>query len=567
MSTSVGHVPSPVARTTIAPWSRIYGLGSVYAKTLRDSRLAIIIVGGLMGAFLLSSGVGFGEAYATAESRADLANLVANLPPALTGVYGNPFPTMIETLGGSIAWKTAASLGLMASLWSVLALSGTLAAEARRGSMELVAVTPLGLRRIAIEKLSAHVTGMLIVMAVVAITTWMAAALFGTLPGDEIPPLNAIGFALWVGLVALASGSVAFALAPFVGRGAAAGIAGAVLIAGYFLNGYQATVPAFAPLANLTWFGWTVHHQPLIGQFDWASLALVALVTIVLMAIGVEAFSRRDLGSTTRIPWPGYPEATLGLSGPTSRSFGERLPLALAWGIGVGLFAFVIGAAARSFGEQMANISPSTLEIFKAVFPNIDLTAGAGAFLQLVFVEFGFILAGFAAATLVAGWASDETSGRLEELLATPLSRARWAIGGGLGVFAAIAVFTAILAIGIGLGVAAGGGDIATPVAGTVVLGLYALALAGIGLAFGGVLRTSLAGEVVAAIVILTFVIALIAPALKLPDWVNQLALTTHLGQPMVGVWDWAGMIACVVLAVGGLALSGWGMRRRDIGG
>ena len=37
---------------------------------------------------------------------------------------------------------------------------------------------------------------------------------------------NAIGFALWVGLVALASGAVAFALAPFVGRGAAAGIAG-----------------------------------------------------------------------------------------------------------------------------------------------------------------------------------------------------------------------------------------------------------------------------------------------------------------------------------------------------
>ena len=417
MSTSVGPVPSAAVRTTTSPWSRIYGLGSVYAKTLRDSRLAIIIVGGLLGALLLSSGVGFGEAYSTLESRADLANLVANLPPAMTGLYGNPFPTMIETLGGSIAWKTAASLGMTAAIWSVLALSSTLAAEARRGSMELVAVTPLGLRRIAVEKLFAHLTGMLIVMVVVAITTWLAGALFGTLPGDEIPPLNAIGFALWVGLVALASGAVAFALAPFVGRGAAAGIAGAVLVGGYFLNGYQATVPAFAGLANLTWFGWTVHHQPLIGQPDWLSLGLVAVVTIVMFAIGIEAFSRRDLGSTSRIPWPGFPEATLGLRGPTSRSFGERLPLALAWGIGVGLFAFVLGAAARSFGDEMAKISPSTLELFKSIFPNIDLTSGAGAFLQLVFVEFGFILAGFAAATVVAGWASDETSGRLEELL------------------------------------------------------------------------------------------------------------------------------------------------------
>ena len=53
---------------------------------------------------------------------------------------------------------------------------------------------------------------------------------------------------------------------------------------------------------------------------------------------------------------------------------------------------------------------------------------------------------------------------------------------------------------------------------------------------------TSLAGEVVAAIVILTFVIDLVAPALKRPDWVHQLALTAHLGQPMIGNWDWVGM-------------------------
>jgi hypothetical protein len=102
--------------------------------------------------------------------------------------------------------------------------------------------------------------------------------------------------------------------------------------------------------------------------------------------------------------------------------------------------------------------------------------------------------------------------------------------------------------------------------AGTVVLGLYAMGLAGIGLAVGGVLRTSFAGEIVAGVVILTFVVDLIAPALKMPEWVHQLALTSHLGQPMVGVWDPVGIAFCVVLALGGLALSGWGMRRRDIG-
>ena len=64
------------------------------------------------------------------------------------------------------------------------------------------------------------------------------------------------------------------------------------------------------------------------------------------------------------------------------------------------------------------------MDVLAGVFPAIDLTT-AGGFLQLVFVELGFIVVGFAAATLVGGWASDETSGRLELVLASPLDRRR----------------------------------------------------------------------------------------------------------------------------------------------
>jgi hypothetical protein len=47
---------------------------------------------------------------------------------------------------------------------------------------------------------------------------------------------------------------------------------------------------------------------------------------------------------------------------------------------------------------------------------------------------------------------------------------------------------------------------------------------------------------------------------------VQQLALTAHLGEPMVGRWDVAGLAACLVLAVGGLVVGAWGMSRRDVG-
>ncbi|MBI3745190.1 MAG: hypothetical protein HY264_01435 [Chloroflexi bacterium] len=563
MTAQAAPAPSG-ARTATSALSRIYGLGTVYAKTLRDSRLAVIIVAGMLAAFLLSGGAAFGEAYNTVKSRIDLANLVKSLPPAMSGVYGNPFPASIETLGGSIAWKTGGSLGLTAALWSILALSGTLAAEARRGSLEFVATTRLGMRRIALEKLAAHLTGMAIVVVVTAISAWGAGRLFATLPGDEISVASAVAFGAWVGVVALASGALAFALAPIVGRGGSAAIAGAVAVVGYFVNGYQAAVPVFAGPANLTWFGWTAHHQPLGGVFDWPSLIPGALLAVVLFAVGIELFARRDIGVTSRIPTPSVPETVLGLRGPTGRSFGERLPLAVAWGIGVGLMGFIFGAASLSLSSALANLSPETRQIWQSIFPNIDLT-GAGAFLELAFITFGFILVGFAASTLVNGWASDETGGRLEMLLTTPMSRARWAAASGVGVLAAIAAMTAVIATGIGIGSALAGGDVATPIVGTAVLGLYAAALAGIGMAVGGLVSTSIAGETVAGIVIVTFLIDIIAPALKWPDWVHQLALSSHLGQPMIGTWDWPGMIASAVLAVGGVAVAGWGIARRDV--
>ena len=39
------------------------------------------------------------------------------------------------------------------------------------------------------------------------------------------------------------------------------------------------------------------------------------------------------------------------------------------------------------------------------------------------------------------------------------------------------------------------------------------------------------------------------------------------MGHPLVGSWDPAGLVACLALAVGGLVLGAWGLRRRDVGG
>jgi len=553
----------PLPRRHLSLWGRFYGFGSIYAKTIRDSRLAFLVIAGLLGGLMLVAGAAIGEALGSATARADLVTLANSMPPIVQGLTGKA--VNVGTLGGYMSWKYGPFFIFVASLWSILALSGTLALESRRGSMDFIAAAPFGKRRLALEKLLAHLTVMTLAMVVLAFATWLTGAVFATQPGDAISPGAAIGFALWVGLISLASGGVAFALSPFLGRGAAAGIAGVVLFAGYVLSGYSTVVPAFALPADLSWFHWTANHLPLAGQTDWLSLVPVAISAAVLLGIGVEAFARRDLGSTSALPLPSLPASVLGLDGPIGRSFGERIGRAIAWGLGIGLFGLVMAAASRSIADDLAKLSTDTVQLFKNIFPDYDVTT-AGGFLQLVFIQLGFIVVGFAAATFVSAWGSDETSGRLEMLLATPLARGAWAIRSGIGVFLALILMTAVIAVLVGIGAATTASDAVTPMIGTITLGLYAAALAGVGFAVGGLIRSSIAAEIVALVVTATFLVDLLAPALKLPDWVHQLALTAHMGRPMVGVWDAGGIVACLVIAIGGLLIGGWGVSRRDIG-
>ena len=553
----------PLPRRHLSLWGRFYGFGSIYAKTIRDSRLAFLVIAGLLGGLMLVAGAAIGEALGSATARADLVTLANSMPPIVQGLTGKA--VNVGTLGGYMSWKYGPFFIFVASLWSILALSGTLALESRRGSMDFIAAAPFGKRRLALEKLLAHLTVMTLALVVLAFATWLTGAVFATQPGDAISPGAAIGFALWVGLISLASGGVAFALSPFLGRGAAAGIAGVVLFAGYVLSGYSTVVPAFALPADLSWFHWTANHLPLAGQTDWLSLVPVAISAAVLLGIGVEAFARRDLGSTSALPLPSLPASVLGLDGPIGRSFGERIGRAIAWGLGIGLFGLVMAAASRSIADDLAKLSTDTVQLFKNIFPDYDVTT-AGGFLQLVFIQLGFIVVGFAAATFVSAWGSDETSGRLEMLLATPLARGAWAIRSGIGVFLALIMMTAVIAVLVGIGAATTASDAVTPMIGTITLGLYAAALAGVGFAVGGLIRSSIAAEIVALVVTATFLVDLLAPALKLPDWVHQLALTAHMGRPMVGVWDAGGIVACLVIAIGGLLIGGWGVSRRDIG-
>lgn len=205
MAVELGRSSSIAPHPGVSLRSRVYGFGSVYAKTLRDSRLAFLIAAGLMGGIMLVVGGAIPTAYPTQAARDEMAQLATNLGSVAQGIAGKP--VNVGTLGGYVQWKYGPVLLWVAAIWSIMALSGTLAAEARRGSLDMVAVSPFGKRRIALEKLAAHLTAMVGALAVLAFASWLVAAVFGRLPGDSIPPQAAIGYALWVGLMSLFFGA------------------------------------------------------------------------------------------------------------------------------------------------------------------------------------------------------------------------------------------------------------------------------------------------------------------------------------------------------------------------
>jgi putative exporter of polyketide antibiotics len=130
-----------------------------------------------------------------------------------------------------------------------------------------------------------------------------------------------------------------------------------------------------------------------------------------------------------------------------------------------------------------------------------------------------------------------------------------------------IAIFIAISAAGIAIGVATTASDVVTPAAGTLILAVYAVALVGIGVAVGGVFGTRFATPVVVIFVLVTWFVQIVGGIMQFPDVVMQLVLTTHFGQTFVGVWDWAGVAASAVLGIGGIAIGAWGFARRDLRG
>lgn len=540
---------------------RLLGLGSVFGKSLRDARWTAIGLGVIFGLIPFASASQVALEFDTPAERAQLAAQMGLLPAVFRGMLGEPIA--IDRLGGFLSWRVVNFMPVMLGIWSLVALSGTLAGELAKGSLELIAAGPTSRLRLAAQKAVAHLAALGVAVLLLSLLVWVAGQLFAVLPGDEIDVGVAIAHGAWIYVATLCAGAVAFAVGPFVGRGGALGVGGAVLLGSFVVNGYADVVPAFESVRGLSFFDLTSGHRPLAGAWDWASVSLLATIDAGLIAFGVVAFSRRDL----LVPGTGrvrVPRLAFGVGSVFGRSFAERLPAALAWGVGLLLYGILLASSADELIAALQQI-PQFLDIIETVFPGADVLS-TGGLLQMAFFSEAILFVAVATATFIAGWASDEGDRRLELVLAAPVSRRRWMLASGFGVFAAVLVVVLFQAAGIAIGASTAGDDIARPTIGSLVMGVYAAALAGIGFAVAGLVRPSLAAPVTIGLGLGFFLLDLIGGILRLPEAILDLSLNRHLGRPMLGEFDGPGLALCAALAFGGLALGAWGLARRDVG-
>ena len=540
----------------------VYGFGSVFAKGLRDSRWAVLSVGVGLGLIMFFTASQIAIQFATSADRQTLASQMGQLPAMIRGLLGEPIN--IDRLGGFISWRIGNFLPILVGLWSILALSGTLASEAARGSLDLLATTPVGRPRLASEKVLTHVAGLAIAVLLMSAFVALASAIFARLPGDAISPIDALSQFTGTAVVSLTAGGIAFALAPILGRAASAGVAAVALIAAYIIDTYSSVLPSLATFQGASWLHWTAGHRPLAGVSDPGPVVAVAVLDAALLGAGVLVFLRRDIGRTMDLPSVPLSGGRFGLRGPVSRSLADRLPAALAWGIGIGLYGVTIAASAAGFAQAMGQI-PAIGRILEQFYPGIDYHTASGV-LQLAFFAFAVLLAGLAVAVLVNGWGSDERDRRLDLILTSQVSRIRWVLSSGTGLLIAIGVMALLAALLVAGGAALDGDDPVRPFLGTLVIGLYAAALAGIGVAFGGIVGPGVATAASGGLAIAFYLVGTLGAALQLPTPILDLSLTRHLGHPMIGTYDPAGVVGCFVLAVGGVMLGAWGIQRRDVG-
>ena len=553
---------------------------SIYLKTLREFRIAILGWGVGMGLLMYVVLAAVPSLIATPAARASVVSL------------GGTFawiaePIALDTPGGYVTWKYGLTL-LIIAIWPLIACSRLLRGEEERGSLDALLSLPRGRVRVVLEKLAAVWTALLGIGLLIALLAFAggktASADFGL--GD------ALLFGLNVALICGVFGSIALLLSQFTQeRGTASGLTGGLLLVFIVLDMAHRVIPNTEWLSRLSPVYYYNLSKPLVpassygvpsssyGANPGAMLVLLALC-VLLSGAAVWLFARRDVGGVVALPsFLRLPERAVqparalpvnawSLRSVYTRSLGMIVVPACWWTLVIAGFAAWMVVIVKQIETQMASLYASS-PLLKDVITRVgggDISTNA-TLLSFLFVFLPLLLMAFAA-TQANRWSADEEDGRLELVLSTPQPRLRVL----LGRFAALTTVTIIIGMltlaatavaSLATGLQFDWGNLAAATLSIIPLGLL---VAAIGYLFSGWLRTAVDTGLLSFLLVIWFFISFIGPGLNWPDATLRLSAFYYYGTPLLHGLPLLDTLGVLAVTVAALAVASVRFVRKDIG-
>jgi ABC-2 type transport system permease protein len=534
------------------------GTGRLARLALRRDRIQLPVwILGLtaLWAFSVSAVV---DLYPSEEDRMTLAVVSANSPAALMGngiVSGT-------SIGATVAAQALLFMLIAAAIMSTFAVVRHTRQNEETGRAELVGAGIVGRH--------ASLTGALLVVGGANLVLALLSAL--VLIANGLP----VGGSLISGAAIAAVGIVFAAIAAVAAQisgtsrganGMAAGAVGVAFVLRAVGDAASTAVDASVRVVSawpswLSPIGWGQQVRPYDGD-QWWVLSLFVVASAALVATAFVLASHRDVGAGLRAVPAGPAVAPRGLLSPMGLAWRLQRGVLLGWAIAMAFAGFTYGGLGNEV-EELVGSSDQMAELVEEIAGGGDLV---DAFFAFTFIMAGLAVAGYAVQALLR-MRAEESSGRLEPVLATGVSRSRWmwthvaiAALGSVGLLALLGLTT-----GFTFGLVAG--DPATRVAELLPA---ALAQAPAALAVGG-LVTAMFGLVPrwviplswAALVLFVFA-AMFGGLIGLPQALLDLSPFTHVpAAPSVDVSPGPLAALCLVavaFVVVGLA---W-FRRRDL--
>ena len=265
-------------------------LTSVLTKTLRDQGRALL--GWCISvALLIAMYVAF---WPTVRDQPSMSDLLDQMPEAFRALFASSGADM-STPAGYVQVELLAFMGPAAVLmYAVGSGAAAIGGEEDRHTLDLLLSNPVGRSRVVLDKFLAMAAGTFLIVAVMGVG--MVAE--GNLVDLILPAGNVAAAMLHLALLGIVFGTLALMLSAATGRtGLSKGVPALVAVVAYIVNGLAPLVDWLADIQEFSPFYQYIGHDPLRNGLDGGSVAISAATAVVLLALAVLGFRRRDVGA------------------------------------------------------------------------------------------------------------------------------------------------------------------------------------------------------------------------------------------------------------------------------